>query len=71
MNHLRTYTTKPQSKYVPLKTQKPADQKDENNNISASRRKKLNIITQDMIDEYLNKKDLDMNDENDSEVLFL
>ena len=71
MNRLRTYTTKSQSKHVPLKTQKPIDQKEEINNISALRRKKLNIVTQDVIDEYLNKKDLDMNDENDSEVPLL
>ena len=73
MNRLRTYTTRPQNKqHVPLKIQKSVEQKNESaSSLSSSRQKKLNIVTQDVIEEYLQKMDLDMNDENDSEVFSL
>lgn len=68
MNRLRVYTVKNNpNKRIPLQTQSNEEPRTAMNN-SASRRKHLNIVTQDIIEEYLKKLNLDMNDENDSEV---
>lgn len=68
MNRLRVYTVKNNpNKKIPLKTQTNDEPKTAMNS-STTRRKHLNIVTQDIIEEYLQKLNLDMSDENDSEV---
>ena len=68
MNRLRAITTKLNKDRIPLRTQQNLQEVKPEMVSSAIRRKHLNIVTQDVIEQYLQKGDLDMNDENDSEV---
>lgn len=69
MNRLKIYTTRLQTKNIPLKTQTLLESKNNAKDSSSGYgRHKLNIVTQDIIDEYLNKMDLDMSNDNDNEV---
>jgi len=68
-NRVRTLTTHVNRDHVPLRTQNTQDFTEPKSSASANRRKHLSIVTQDVIEQYLQKNDLDMNDENDSEVL--
>ena len=70
MNRLRTITVRANKDRIPLRTQQTLQEVKPEMGSSAIRRKHLNIVTQDVIEQYLQKRDLDMNDENDSEVFY-
>lgn len=70
MNRLRAITARANKDRIPLRTQQNLQEAKTEMGSSAIRRKHLNIVTQDVIEQYLQKRDLDMNDENDSEVFF-
>ena len=70
MNRLRTLTSHSNRDRIPLRTQQNVQEMKQEPGSSAFRRKHLNIVTQDVIEQYLQKRDLDMSDENDSEVFY-